>query len=188
MSGVKGASWLARNEYFVKIGGAGAVQKIFNALDETDQALFKKPILPVSWVEYGSYLRWALVADKVLGQGDGRLVREAAVYSAQKQFSGIYKMFISFVTPHFVLGSTAKLWRQFIDTGNMTATYVGEKSDNHILLKLTDIPDIPLKHDWEQTPFMEEITRISGGKNPKIAHTQCIAKGDPCCVWDGTWE
>jgi hypothetical protein len=142
-------------------------------------------MLPVSWLNYGTYLNFIFTADKLLGKGDSALVRASAVFTASQHFKGIYRMFISLASPLFVARKSAQVWRQYFDIGRAELT-VGE--EKHAELKLTEYPDIPLHHDLSHTPFMEEILRISGAKNPKGTHPKCMARGDDHCLWDFRWE
>lgn len=185
MGQVKATRFLDVKEYLAQEYGQAGLEKLFKALTPEDQVIFSKPITAVAWIDYSAYMRYVLKADKVLGRGDGQLVTETARYACQKQFKGIYKFFISFTTPEFVLKRVSQVWRQFHSQGTLTLDKIGHGMG---VLKLVDFPDIPLYHDLSHTPYMAEILRLSSAKNVRGLHPKCIARGDECCLFRFTWE
>lgn len=183
---VKGVAVIAEYNYFLKRFGAEAMEKVKNAMQEADRReLFGKKLLPVSWLGFGAYIRFIFTADKVLGKGDSQLVKEAGFYCAQDNFKGIYKFFISLATPKFILNNSDKVWRQYYDQGRVTVEW---PSGKHCILKLTEVTDMPVHHEWDQIPTLTEAVRLSGGKNTAISHSKCLARKDDLCQFDITWE
>lgn len=183
---IKGAGFKAEYAYLLKRFGIEGLEKVKAALSENDrQELFSRPILPVSWYDFQAYMNLILTADKILGQGDMALVKEAGYHCARDNFKGVYKFFISLTSPRFILNNSEKVWQQYYDRGKILVEWPGEK---HCVLKITDAPDIPLHHEWDQIPTMEETLWISGGKNVRVRHLKCIAWRDPHCLVDVTWE
>jgi len=184
MGNLKGAGWKATCEYLIKVGGSDALDRVKAALTPEDRAIFSKPILPITWLDYSAFMRFMLLADKVLGKGDMQIVKDASVYSAQQDLRGIYKIFISFTSPEFIIKNVGVMWRQYYDSGSITVEGKQEKSG---ALKLVNFPDIPLHHDADQLPYMEECLRLSGAKNVRGSHPKCIARGDDCCIFRFSW-
>jgi|GEM_PF-1723262 len=185
MGNVKATRWLDCRKFFEERFGLESIHRVMVSLSPEDQAVLSKPILPITWLNYGSYLNFIFAADKILGKGDAALVRESAVFTASQHFKGIYRMFISLTSPLFVARKSAQVWRQYFDVGQAELNTVTDKC---VELKLTDYPDIPLHHDLSHTTFMEEILRISGAKNVKGSHPKCMARKDPYCMWVFSWE
>ncbi|MEW6515546.1 MAG: hypothetical protein AB1439_01395 [candidate division FCPU426 bacterium] len=185
MGNVKATRWLDVQEFIAKTYGSDGVRSVLDSLAPEDQALWRQKIVPVMWLDYGAYLRYMFAADKVLGKGDYSLIDASARYTARKHFSGIYKFFISLTSPHFVIKRAAQVWRQYFDVGKME---VIEEKDHLSILQLSEYPDIPLNHEFSHTPFMEELVRMSNGKNPRGKHPKCMARKDEYCLWEFTWE
>ncbi len=185
MGQLKGTRFLDVKEYLALEYGQAGLERLFKALTPEDQAFFSRPITAISWIDYGAYMRYVLKADKVLGKGDTQLITETAKYACQKQFKGIYKFFISFTTPEFVLKRVTQVWRQFHSQGTLTLDKSGPGLG---VLKLVDFPDIPLYHDLSHTPYMAEILRLSSAKNVKGSHPKCIARGDDHCLFSFSWD
>jgi hypothetical protein len=184
---VKGTAWSATYDYYLNRFGREGIQKVLNALSAEDRELFSKHILPVMWLNYGAFMRFVLTVDQVLGKGDRQLVKDASVYNAQRDLHGVYKMFISFTSPDVLIRSVPAFYRQMLNRGSMTAQY--DRDAKRGSLKLVDFPDMPLYHEFDHLPYFEECFRLSrGGKNIRGSHPKCIARGDPYCLYEFTWD
>ena len=185
MANLKGTAWVAVREYLTNQYGDDAIARVRERLEPEDRILFSKPILPVTWFDYSAYMRFMIAADRLFGAGDLQIVREASIYNARRDLRGIYKMFISFTNPHFIIKNAGRVWRQYYDTGEIEVEWLKEKSGAFRLVKW---PDIPLHHEVDQLPFIEETLRISGGRNPRVRHDKCMARGDAYCSAHLQWE
>lgn len=185
MSCVKGTGVLAVYEFLSTIEGAQGLDKIKSALSEADKKIFSQKVMPISWVDFGFYMRMIVAADKVLGKGDFKIVEDAARYNMNKNFNSFYKFLISFTNPKFVMDRSNKVWRQWFDHGTLATHWESDKSGT---LVLTDFPEMPVYHEYNLTPSIDEIIKISGGKNSKCIHEKCMLKGDQGCVWKISWE
>jgi len=185
MGNVKGTGWLSIKEFFQKKIGDENLKKIIAQLGPADQQILGKLILPSTWLDYGAHIRFLLKADELFGKKDGQLIAAANIYAAQKDFTGIYKFLLSLLSPSLIVKSTGLLWKSFYDQGEAKSEKTGTKA---MRLIVTNFPDIPLHHDLENSPYIEEMLRMTGTKNPKSKHTQCIARGDANCTWDFSWD
>jgi hypothetical protein len=184
MGAVKGTGWLSNYDYFLKTAGIEGVKRVLAALTPADRELFSKPILPVTWVDFGAFMRFMIAADQTLGKGDLRLVEAASIHAAQRDLKGIYKMFISFTSPEFIIKRAGSLWRQYYNCGELSFENIKDHSGR---LRLTAFPDIPLHHEHNHQPYMEETFRMSGGKDIHGTHPSCLARGDEACIFEFTW-
>jgi hypothetical protein len=185
MSCVKGTGVLAVYQYLTSLQGPEGMEKIKAALSPEDAKIFSQPILPITWVDFGFYMRMVVTADRVLGKGDFKVVENAARYNMDKNIKGIYKIFVSYSSVKFVFNNAQTLWRQWFDHGKFTSKWLTAKSG---LATLTDFPDMPPYHEYNLTPSLDQIIRISGEKNPKVIHQKCVLKGDPGCEWAVSWD
>jgi hypothetical protein len=186
MGKMKGTGWKGNIDYILEVAGEEGLERVKAELSEEDRhKIFGQPILPYSWIDYNAYMRFMMLADKMLGQGDLAFFKAATMYNARKDLTGIYKIFISFASPKVILRNSAKVWHQYFDSGDMSVELMEDKKVN---LKLVEFPDIPLHHDVAQTDFIKEALRISGAKNVQGTHPKCIARGDEHCIYEFTWE
>jgi hypothetical protein len=185
MSEVKGTGWLSNYDYVLKIAGPEGVKKIISSLSPEDRNIFSKPILPILWLDFGAFMRFMLAADRIFGKGDYKVIEAASIHAAQKDLRGIYKMFISFTSPQFIIKNAATLWRTYYNRGVLSAEWSTDTSGR---LTLENFPDMPLHHEHNHMPYMEECFRMSGGKDIVGSHPQCLARGDKACVFEFSWK
>lgn len=127
MGNIKGTGWKGVYEYLLKVGGPEGIDKVKAALSKEDQEIFTKPILPISWIDFGAYMRFLLTADRVLGKGDMQLIKDANIYNANNDLKGIYKMFISFISPQTILRNAGMVWSRYYDSGKLTVEWEGKQ-------------------------------------------------------------
>jgi len=185
MSCVKGSGVLAVYEYLTSLQGPQGMEKIRTALNVDDEKIFSQKLMPISWVDFGYYMRMVVTADRVLGKGDYKIVADAARYNMDKNFKGLYKVLISFTNPQFVFKNANGVWRQWFDHGTLTTDWASEKNG---IVRLTDFPEMPVNHEYNLTPSIDQIIRLSNGKNTTCVHQKCMLKGDVGCEWNIAWE
>jgi len=164
MSCVKGSGVLAVYEYLASLQGPQGMEKIRAALNVDDEKIFSQTLMPVSWVDFGYYMRMIVAADRVLGKGDFKIVADAARYNMDKNFKGLYKVLISFTNVKFAFNNAQAVWRQWFDHGKISTNWLAEKSG---VVTLTDFPDMPVNHEYNLTPSIAQIIELSNGKNAK---------------------
>lgn len=183
---IKGVSFVYTMEFITTRFGTEGVEKIKARLGAEDyQLLFERPVLPASWVDYAAYMKFFLQIDKTLGKGDHQLLEEMASYGTKKMLRGVHKFFISLTSPRFILNNSQNVWRQNYDTGRIVVEWVGEK---RCLSRIYDWPDIPEFHEYDIMVPVKEAILLSGGRNPAVVHTKCMARGDEYCLFDEKWE
>jgi hypothetical protein len=183
---IKGTGWIAMKKYFDETYGRKDLMKLKAALDEETRALFEKEnVLPMTWMDYGAYMKILLTADKVLGRGDFEIVKQANYYGARQDIKGVYKIIVSLVSPKTAISAASKLIKQYYDKGTLFLENVTPKS---VTIILEGVDDIPLYHDIENGSYGAEVLRMAGAKNVTVTHPQCMARGDSRCRFDVTWE
>jgi hypothetical protein len=166
-------------------GGEVAWQKIMDALAERDREVLGTYILPGAWIDYGFWWRLLTAADRVLGRGDGKIIREIGAYDAHQSLNGVYKAFISLMNPGFVIARSSLLWKRYYDTGDIRVVQAGARLAE---LELVDFPDAPRGHEQELIGWMETALKLTKVANVSAIHTQCRARGDAACLFSLRWD
>jgi hypothetical protein len=188
MGCIKGTSWLHVISHLKNNFSEADIERLKNQLLPCDREhLFEKKIFELSWVDFGAYMRFSYLADKLLGQGNNQLIKDIEFSAVRKHSRGIYKFLFSLLSWKFVVKKAGSVWRTYFNSGQMETL---NETKTSITLKLTDFPDIPLGHEKFQEYYLEELMRLCGIKNPVSRHTKCIARGDDCCLYEytSTWE
>jgi predicted hydrocarbon binding protein len=76
-------------------------------------------------------------------------------------------------------------WRQYHDTGSMTATFENDR----VRFELRDygLPNQELcwiQRGW----YLTYLERTTGSKHVTVSEPKCCLRGDPSCIWEGTWR
>lgn len=186
MGKFKGSGWLAALELIKQRIGSEGLEKLKARLSEEDRKLiFGKPILAISWLDYAAYIRMMIAADQMIGIGNLAFLAEAARTEAQQNLKGMYRFLLSITSTQTALAKIPIIWKQYFDTGTITVERSGK---GFVDIQITDWPDIPLHHEIPQGAYMEAAAEISGGRNPRYTHPQCIARGDAVCLLKFVWE
>jgi hypothetical protein len=164
---------------------SAAWQKILADLSPTDQDMLKKMFLSNAWLDYSLWWRLLIATDKTLGKGDLALIREIGAFDARENLNGIYKTFISFMRPDFIIGNASMIWKRYYDSGELRPIQVTRTSAEFWLL---DWKTLPLQHELEIIGWMESALSMTGVKNLHIGHTTCMARGDDHCTFHAVWE
>lgn len=182
---IKGSSFTRTQEYFERIGGKEGAEKVLQSLSEEDRQVIKTAWLPSSKYSFDTLMRWRIAGDKILGKGDLALVRNITEYAADKEFKGIYKLFISLASSKFVIERAPLLWGMYMDKGKCSTKLLGDKKFDVIV---EEYPDPPLHHDIIFATYVLKGIEISGGKNPRQKHSTCVLRGDSFCTYSAEWE
>jgi hypothetical protein len=167
MSRNKGVHLKSFHKFILARGGEAAWQRVLNELAEADRALAAEPAQPTEWLDYHVWWRMLLAADKVLGTGDYSLVREIGAFDARENLSGVYRIFLTFIKPEFIVARSDLIWRQYYDTGRMKMIKVENRQAE---IHLTEFPDLPKHHEMELLGWMEVALNMSGFKNVQMTH------------------
>jgi hypothetical protein len=151
-----------------------------------EERLIAEGKIPVRlWIDHGVWWNLLVKTDRILGDGSLKLIRDIAVFDADTTLKGIYRMFVSMLHPEFLVSQSDLLWRLYYDTGHLKVV----KLDKHFAeVHLVDYPDLPLHHDVELSAWVAESCRLSGGKNIRMTHPQCVATGASHCILTMSWE
>jgi hypothetical protein len=182
----KGAGFLAHLDFLQTHYGAEGIERAKADLSAEDrQELFGRTVLAVTKLRLQAVINFILAADRLLGRGDLRLYKESLRYKAEKEFRGIYKVFMSFVSPHFIIQRVGAVWKQMYSQGAAASEFV---NDHSARLTLTDVPDMPKTHDLAVVVYAEELLRISNCKNPRGVIEKSVTQGDDRCTFLFTWD
>lgn len=181
----KGTAWIGLMNYLNENFSVAEISKLKSFLDNEAKELFEKKILHTSWIDYATYIKTLVIADRILGRGDLGLIRQVNYYQARTEVKWPYRILISLLSPKTVINSGCKIYRQYYDKGKSTAVNLTAHS---VTFKIEDAPDIPRYHDVELEAYFEELLRMAGTKNIKWINHKCIAKSDPYCLDEVTWE
>lgn len=132
-----------------------------------------------SWISFQSLINFNIAMDQLIGQGDLKLIDELAEETSTRNFKGLYKIFLSLLTPKSFINNIPRIWNQQLDQGECSVSWRHDHSADLIITNW----EPPLYHDLLQIPYHVKAISIAGGKNVLVTHPKCIVRGDGKCVF-----
>lgn len=109
--------------------------------------------------------------------------RRAGSFAASEALSGVYRLFALVLTPTALLNKASKIWSSLYNRGELRVQ--GETSTG-ARLQLHDFPAEAVGCS-RLSGWAERMTQLTGAKNPRVTHTQCMTKKAPYCEWEIYW-
>ena len=183
MSKIKGSNIVNRQAYVTERFGAGAWQRVLEALGAEDAAALSPRILASAWYSFETYNRVDATICKLFGNGSPGLCREMGGDSARRALSGTYRVYLK-DGPAALLRRLAVLHRTFYDSGSMEVTAVGE---GHCVVRTVYAPRSTRTNCLVAQGFYRMVVEMCGGKNVQVSEATCSADGAPLCLVNIRW-
>ncbi|HMI88527.1 MAG TPA: 4-vinyl reductase [Polyangiaceae bacterium] len=139
--------------------------------------------VPVGWYETDLFARLLRKVDLTFGTGNLRLLDQVGRYEAEQDFNRVLRLLIRVVTPTQIFKAERRLWTHFQDSGSWTVTSLpkgmqgvlsGWAVDEALCIELAG--------------YLVRLVEFTGGRNVRVLHTECRARGGPDCVFDFRWD
>ena len=157
-----------RSRYmYVRKQGPEAFQRVLEALGPEARKVFEDGPLETVWYPYDVYIELSKTIDRVLGDGDLRLVFEMGSFSCEHNLTGIFRMFFRFGNINFLLDRAAKAWRSQYDFGTMQITR-DPNNKYAVTLELLDCPRPSMVLFLAVKGWVIKAAELSGSELTKI--------------------
>ena len=140
-------------------------------------------MVPVGWYDTDLFARLLRKIDLTFGSGNLRLLDQVGRYEAQQDFNRVLRLLIRVITPMQIFKAQRRLWTHFQDSGSWTVTSTPKGMQGTL-------------SDWavdealcvELGGYLVRLVEFTGGKNARVTHTECRARGAANCVFDFRWD
>ena len=182
---VKGTAISSIPDFIVKRFGKESLIRWLNTLTETAQKVYEKPILAGNWYP----LKEVMIEPtkkmcELFFNGDEKGAREGGRYSAELGLKGVYRIFVKFGSPEFLIRKASAIFTSYYQPSEMK---VVAQEDKKAVVHITQFLEPSLLVENRIAGWMEKALEISGCKNVKILITQSLAKGAPYTEIIATW-
>jgi len=186
MPNTKSVHLKSYKKFVIQRGGQEALRRILDQMSSEDREVVDRSTLHTEWLDCRLWWRLLVAADHVLGKGDFRVIREIGAFDARENLNGVYRVFLPFLKPGFLVARAPLMWRQYYDSGRLQ---VAGADPRRTELRLEQFPGLAVNHEWELIGWMEEAFRMTGNTTVKVTHPgPCLAKGDPYCTFVVVWQ
>lgn len=168
--------------------GPDELEALVQSLPPTSQALMRRRLLAVEWIPAQE---WAYVLEAVCDHFDRDRAKMIALSRewCRADFNSVYRFFLRFGSPEFILSRTSKVWRTYFDVGELVMTN-GRKEGtrHHFSAELRDFAPWPL-FTVNLQGFIEEVLVLSGAKATEVrSGTPEIRDNRLSCRYDISYE
>ncbi|MDD4908451.1 MAG: DUF2378 family protein [Candidatus Omnitrophota bacterium] len=185
MANLRWQSFAGVEKYIRSTYGEDGFRKIVDALDPEDRDVVMSKDQTLPWYPARAFINLIRAVDKIYGKGDNALCREIGKFSANESFTGIYRVFIQFANPRFVINRAALVWRMVYDSGNADVSYLNDKT---VIFKVRDFdsPDKALCKEIEG--YLEKVIGMSGVRDALVTEKKCRCSKDEYCEYEIKWQ
>ena len=165
--------------------GEEALQKILGLLDEETRAICQNEIFPSTWYSLDVFTRFLEVEIRVLADGKEEMVTRGSEMVIERQLRGIYKAFVKFGSPEFVIKRIAAVHAtyfqgvpievQLLGHGKALVRYTGFEKQHRIM-------------GFAILGFFKKALEISGAKDVVLCFTVPIEKGEAFSELSISWS
>jgi len=105
--------------------------------------------------------------------------------AAEYGLTTFYKIFFKVGSPQFIITRSAKVWRTYYTSGEMTVPVC---EDGHAVVELVGFEE-PARELCERLPgFFERTVELSGGRGVRLVHETCVHRGATSCRFEAWWS
>jgi hypothetical protein len=162
-------------------------QEWLNALPEESKKIMGGLLFTTNWYPLNISLTVPMkTIRKVFYNGDDVLTaRTMGRFSADVALGGVYKFFIQFGSPKFIIERGSRVFATYFQPSEMVVLNVQK---NSMLVHLTKFPEPEIIVEENIAGWMERALEKSGCKNVKVKVTQSLAKGQSLTEFTFSWE
>lgn len=183
---VKGTSIRSRLEFLQQRWGEEARDGVLAGLDAVDRAAVENT-LAASWVPFALLNRLDAAIVSGPGGGDLQVARDIGAYSAERNLSTVYRMFVDQARgdPAALLENLATLHGSFYDWGSMRAIRLGR---GECRVEVEYAGAASRTNCLTAVGFYTEALRRLGVEEAEVRETECQAEGGTLCAYDVRWR
>ena len=183
MTRSKGTNILNIREFVVQRMGQAAWDQLVAAMPEPDRATLTT-VLAFGWYDFGLNARLLAQMVATLGQKDRALARQYGAFEAERDLTGVHRLFLRLANPAYVLEKAGEYWFRFYDTGTWT---IQRHDGNHASGTLKGMDGTDEDYCAYLTAYVTRMFELVGAKEVRVTHPVCSARGGPHCVYDIHW-
>ena len=180
----KGSYFVHMKAFVLEGYGEEGWQQLLAALPEGERHTVDAA-LSISWVEMRTRIRVTRLLLEVLAAGDREVLRAFGRFEADRDLSTTQRFFLRMANPGYAIQKAGQYWRRFYDWGDLV---VERRGNNYVIATVREsvVDDEVYCIQW--MAYLLRVFELVGAKNIKVQHTHCKMRGDPHCVFEGTWS
>jgi hypothetical protein len=182
---VKGTAINSIPEFIVKKFGKEGFNQWLAAINEKARKVYEGNVLAGNWYPMKEVMvEPTRMMCELFYHGDVKGAREGGRYSAELGLKGVYRIFVKFGSPEFLIRKASAIFTSYYQPSEMK---VVAQEDKKAVVHITQFSEASSLVENRIAGWMERALEISGCKNVKILITQSLAKGAPYTEIIASW-
>lgn len=141
-------------------------------------------VVAIHWYDLKLQHRVFEAFEASFDSSDFQALPELTRYIVDQDITLLHRMFFRIHNPVYVLEKCGDYWKRSHDGG---VWYVQRLSATSARGELSQIPDsAPVFCRFLQT-YIQFMIGLAGVKAGNVLHRQCVCRGAPSCVFEGSW-
>ncbi|MEW6515390.1 MAG: hypothetical protein AB1439_00610 [candidate division FCPU426 bacterium] len=161
----KGTNYYFTTTKLLEKSGPSARQKFLEQLTPAERAFHEKA-LEISWLDAAMVSANLAKAARIIFPGRDHPLQECGRLEALDHLTGMYRIFLRFVSVEMVMKQAAKIWRQYHDAG---AAYVKKTGDKRLILFVEAYPELTPELRDIVAGYCQGTIELTGAREVVIA-------------------
>jgi hypothetical protein len=179
---MKGIGFANVHAYVQKQHSEAKWAQVLATLDKQDARVVSAAVA-VGWYDVMLFARLLKAVDKVCGRGDLHLMEEIGKFEAEQDLNRVLRVFIRVLSPLQIFRVEGRLWSHFQDSGK----WESHRVPNGVDATLTGWAVDPALCQ-ELAGYLVKLVEFTGGKDVRVLHPTCCAKGADRCIFQYRWR
>lgn len=185
-SRIKGSVLISRLNMLRQHGGAARVEEVLHRLSDADQVVLRKLILPIAWYPLELNLRLdSAIADVISPEDRARAFIDMGRASAEENLHGAHGLFVQTGNPQALLSQSPQMYRFYYAVGSRTYEETGPRSG---VIRTFSAENVTEADCLTIIGWHQRAIEICGGRDVRIVHSLCRARGAPHCEYQCSWD
>lgn len=183
---IKGSVLIARLKLLAKQGGTGRVEAVLQRLPPADRKVLEGVIMPIGWYPLELNLRLdSAIAEALSPRDRNKAFVDMGRASAEDNLNGPHHVFIRKGDPHFLLSHAPEIYRLYYAVGSRSYEKTGARSG---VLRTMGAESVTHEDCLTIIGWYQRAIEMSGGRDVRIDHPRCRARGNGHCEYHCAWE
>jgi hypothetical protein len=179
---MKGIGFANIHSYVQKKHSEVKWAEVLGNLDKEDARIVASTVA-VGWYDVMLFARLLRGVDEVCGRGDLQLMDEVGKFEAEQDLNRALRVFLRVLSPLQIFRAEGRLWSHFQNSGRWEAQRVANGVDATLTGWAVD-----LALCQELAGYLVRLMEFTGGKDVRVLHTACRARGGEKCVFQYRWR
>ena len=165
--------------------GAEGKAKLLPALDAETRGFAERIVLSSEWVPFRVQVHLYEAIDRVFGNGDFALCWQVGRFTSEYEMSTINQLFLKLGKLEHWMRAAGLMWNRYYSSGKLD---VGEFTKKSGTLFVRDFDPISRAFCMDLAGWFERTAELSGERDLRLVHSECVLAGGKDCVYQASWS